>query len=228
MTADWTLSIERHGTEREPVVVIDNFVPNPDAVRGDAAMLAYAPMGIHYPGIRAAMPHAVARRMTAAIAPIARDVFDAPALDLTDAFYSLVTTRPEDLTPIQRLPHFDGVEPTRLALLHYLSPDAPGGTAFYRHRSSGFETVTAARLPAYRAALEGELARTGVPDPAYIDADTMLFEQVFRVEGRFNRAILYRGNRLHCAWLPEGTSFLADPAHGRLTTNLFLQAVVER
>lgn len=225
MTADWQLSIEHHGVEREPVVVIDNFVPDPDALRDDAAMLAYGPMGVHYPGIRATMPHAVARRMISAVSPIVRGVFGAPSLDLTEAFYSLVTTRPDDLTPIQRLPHFDGVEPTRLALLLYLSPVAPGGTAFYRHRSSRFETVTAERLPAYRATLESEIARIGVPSPAYIDGDTSLFEQVSRIESRFNRAVLYRGNRLHCAWLPEGTSFDAHPAHGRLTANLFLETV---
>ena len=225
MTVDWQLSIEHHGAEREPVVIIDNFVPDPDLLSADASMLAYAPMGMHYPGIRATMPHAVARRMIGATSAVGRDVFGAPSLDLTEAFYSLVTTRPKDLAPIQRLPHFDGVEPTRLALLLYLSPAAPGGTAFYRHRSSGFETITAERLPDYRAMLEGEIARSGVPSPAYIDGDTTLFDQVSRIEGRFNRAILYRGNRLHCAWLPDGTSFESDPARGRLTANLFLDAV---
>jgi hypothetical protein len=224
MAGDWTISIEHHGVENEPMVVIDNFVPDPDGSRADAAMLAYAPMGMHYPGIRAPVPHAVARRMIAALPPIAHEVFGTNSFDLTDAFYSLVTTEPQDLTPIQRLPHFDGVEPTRLALLHYLSPGAPGGTAFYRHRGTGFETVTAERLPDYRVALETEIARVGTPSPAYIDGDTGLFEQVMRIEGCFNRAILYRGNRLHCAWLPSGTAFSADPAHGRLTANLFLQA----
>jgi hypothetical protein len=188
-------------------------------------MLAYAPMGIHHPGIRATVAYAVARRIIAAIIPIAREVLDAPSLDLSDAFYSLVTTCPDKLSPIQRLPHFDGVAPTRRALLHYLSPGAPGSTAFYRHRSSGFEAVTADRLPAYRAMLESEIAHTGEPSAACIDGDTALFELVSRIQGHFNRAILYRGNSLHCAWLPEGTSFDAHPAHGCLTANLFLEAV---
>jgi Family of unknown function (DUF6445) len=227
MTDEWDVSIARHGTEDEAIVIIDRFVPDPHALREDAAMLAYGAMGVHYPGIRATVPHAVAKRMTAAIEALARDVFGAAALDIADAFYSIVTVPPTALTPIQRLPHFDGVEPSRLALLHYLSPDAPGGTAFYRHRKTGFETVTAARLATYREALESELARDGLPAPAYIETDTPLFEQVCRIEGRFNRAILYRGNRLHCAWLPDGTPFATDPAAGRLTTNLFLEAVAE-
>jgi hypothetical protein len=225
MTEGWQVSIAHHGAEGEAIVIIDGFAPDPHALREDAAMLAYAPMGVHYPGIRAAVPQAVARRVAGVIAPLARETFAAASLDIADAFTSLVTTDPADLTPIQRLPHFDGVEPERLALLHYLSPDAPGGTAFFRHRSTGFETVTAARLPDYRDALEAELARDGMPSPAYIEGDTALFEQVLRIEGRFNRAILYRGNRLHCAWLPKGTPFAADPATGRLTMNLFLEAV---
>jgi hypothetical protein len=227
MSSAWQVSIERNGTEGEPIVTIDGFVPDPHAMRGDAAMLAYAPMGVHYPGVRAVIPQIVANRLASAIASLASDVFGAARLEVTDAFYSIVTTRPSALTPIQRLPHFDGVEPERLALLHYLSPDAPGGTAFYRHRSTGFETVTADRLPAYRAALESELALGGLPAPAYIAGDTPLFEQVARTQGRFNRAVLYRGNRLHCAWLPDGTPFVPDPAQGRLTTNLFLQAVAQ-
>ncbi len=227
MNPDWQVSIERGGVEDEAIVVIDGFVPDPDALRDDAAMLAYAPMGVHYPGVRAVVPSVVAHRMATAVAPLAHEAFGAAALDVTDAFYSLVTTDPSELTPIQRIPHFDGVERERLALLLYLNPVASGGTAFYRHRSTGFETITALRLPAYRAALERELARSGLPAPAYIEGDTALFAQVARIEGRFNRAILYRGNRLHCAWLPEGSSFAADPARGRLTMNLFLEAVAE-
>lgn len=216
-------SVELIGTERQPVVVIDDFAPCPDTLVNDAGMLSFAPMGIHYPGIRAN----IARRMlTPLLVPLAStigEVFGYGNTEITDAFYSIVTTAPEALTPIQRIPHFDGVEPNRLALLHYLAPDAPGGTAFYRHRSTGYESVTAARLPSYRAELDADLARAGLPPPAYIDGDTEIFEQIARFEGLFNRAILYRGNSLHCAWLPEGTLFSADPAVGRLTANIFLE-----
>lgn len=228
MGDSWDLSIERYGTEGEPIVIIDGFVSDPDALRGDAAMLAFAPMGLHYPGIRAEVPSAASRRTLTALEPVAREVFGAAALDLAEGFYSLVTTRPAELAPIQRLPHFDGTDPARLALLLYLSHCSPGGTAFYRHRSSGFETVTEARLPAYRTALESEIDRSGLPAPRYIDGDTALFESIARIDGRYNRAILYRGNRLHCAWLPAGTSFDANAATGRLTMNLFLTAVAEK
>lgn len=215
-------AVEVIGTEPSPVVVFDDFVPRPDLLVDDAAMLAFAPMGVHYPGVRAAISRRVLAPMIAAIEPVIAEVFGFQGVDVSDAFYSLVTTPPDALTPIQRLPHFDGVEPGRLALLHYLGPDVPGGTAFYRHRATGFETVTAPRLASYRAALEADLARDGLPLPAYIEGHTTIFEQIARIDGRFNRAILYRGNSLHCAWLPGGMPFRADPRHGRLTLNSFI------
>ncbi len=211
------------GTESSPVVVFDDFAPRPDLLVDDAAMLAFAPMGVHYPGVRAAISRRVLAPLMAAIQPVIAEVFGFTEVDVADAFYSLVTTPPAALTPIQRLPHFDGVEPGRLALLHYLAPDVPGGTAFYRHRTTGFETVTAARLASYRTALDADLAREGLPSPAYIDGNTTIFEQIARLDGRFNRAILYRGNSLHCAWLPRETPFLDDPRQGRLTLNSFIE-----
>lgn len=55
---------------------------------------------------------------------------------------------PQSLAPIQRLPHVDGLEPDRLAILVYLSGAETGGTAFYRQRATGYETVDAARFDA--------------------------------------------------------------------------------
>lgn len=217
--------VEHQGNERAPVAVIDNFAPHPERFIDDAAMLGFAPMGEHYPGVRANVARAMLVPLLKSLGDAIHDVFGYDAADVSDAFYSLVTTPPEALTPIQRLPHFDGVEPERLALLHYLSTDQPGGTAFYRHRATEFESVTAARLPVYRAALECDLARVGMPEPAYIDGDTDLFECIGRFDGVFNRAILYRGNTLHCAWLPDAGRFVDDPARGRLTANTFLQGL---
>ena len=71
-----------------------------------------------------------------------------------ETYFSIVTTPPEALAPIQRLPHVDGLEPDRIAILVYLSGAEQGGTAFYRQRSTGFETVNAARFPAFEAALK--------------------------------------------------------------------------
>jgi Family of unknown function (DUF6445) len=223
-TDGWSLSVERQGSEHEPVIVIDNFAPNPNRFISDAAMLSFAPVGIHYPGVRAPVARAMLTPLLTALSPVIHDVFGHADSEIDDAFYSLVTTPPAALTPIQRLPHFDGVERERLALLHYLSPQMAGGTAFYRHRSTGFETVTTARLNRYRTALDVDLAREGMPPASYIDGDTGIYDCIARYEGRFNRAILYRGNTLHCAWLPDARALVNDAETGRLTVNTFLRA----
>lgn len=211
------------GRERQPVLVIDEFVPEPQALIDEAAQLQYAPIGPHYPGIRAAVPAARVRAFLAPIVDLVCGTFDCGAhLQVLEAYYSLVTTRPADLRPIQRLPHFDGLERERLALLHFISRDRSSGTAFYRHRSTGFESMDAVRYPQFCAALSRDTAAHGLPEPAYISGDTPLYEQIAGFEGRFNRALVYRGHVLHCALLPEGISYLSDPRLGRLTVNTFL------
>jgi len=220
---DWTVSITHHGAEAQPVVVIDGFA---DAARfrDDAAFLSFAPIGPHYPGIRAPVSPRMLRDLLVRLEPVAQAAFGVGGLAIADAFYSIVTTPPAALAPIQRLPHFDEVSPTRLALLHYLSPDERSGTAFYRHRTTGFESIDAARLDRYRAALDADLRRDGLPEAGYIAGDTPLFERLAVHQGRFNRAILYRSNTLHCADLPVDLAFDPDPATGRLTVNTFLDA----
>lgn len=217
------IRIEHIGRELQPVIVIDDFVPDPAALRATAEALAYQPMGRHYPGLRAQV---AAADVDAFLTPVQELIaetfgFGGPARVIS-AGYSIVTTRPADLTPIQRLPHFDGLEPARVALLHYLNGSDQGGTAFYRHRSTGYETISADRHAAYDAALHREVAEHGLPGPAYISGDTLLYERIARFEAKPNRALIYRGHMLHCADLPDDLDFTPNPRTARLTVNTFL------
>jgi Family of unknown function (DUF6445) len=145
-----------------------------------------------------------------------------PVPPVLEAYFSIVTTPPEALAPIQRLPHFDGLEAERIAILVYLSGAEQGGTAFYRQRATGFETVDCERFPAFEAALKAGVADHGLPAPSYIAGDTPLYEQIANYEARPNRALIYRGHSLHCAAIPAGVELPADPACGRLSINSFL------
>lgn len=217
-----TIRVDYIGHEAIPVVVIDDFIARPELLADDAAMLGFAPMGAHYPGVRAVVPPALVKRFVDPLGGLIAEVFGVSDCVVIDALYSLVTTPPANLTPIQRFPHFDGVEPERLALLHFLGRGDNGGTAFYRHRSTGFERVTAVRHAAYTDALEKELAAQGTPDPAYISGNTDLFDESAVYLGVYNRALLYPSNALHCARISEGTSLDSSPDTGRLTVNTFL------
>lgn len=211
------------GDEGSPLLAVDGAVADPGLVRAIAAKHAFRPIGPHYPGIRAPVSAQVAMPLVAPLASLLQHAFalaTPPAFG--ECFLSVVTTRPQDLAPIQRLPHFDGVESERLAVLLYLDPAEDTGTAFYRQRSTGFESVTADRFVAYEESLRADIARHGLPQAGYIGADSPLFEQIALAEGRFNRLVAYRGNQLHCASLPTGFVPVADPLAGRLTLNLFL------
>jgi len=219
----WQLALHAKGLEREPVVIIDQFLADPFALVEEAAALEFTPMAEYYPGIRA--PAAVSTRVAIVevLIPVFREFFGVrEAVEVQALVYSLVTTSPEALTPIQRLPHYDGTEPGRPALVLYLCGDLHGGTGFYRHRSTGFETVSTERYPTFSDALQRDVARLGLPGARYITSDTPMYERIFGSPAVFNRALIYRGRNLHSADIAPTANLDADPRRGRLTLNGFL------
>lgn len=172
------------GEERQPLLTVDAALPDPAAVIAVAARHAYRPIGPFYPGVRAAVSAAIAMPL---VAPLLNTLQQAFALDRTPAYrecyLSVVTTAPADLAPIQRLPHFDGTGRERIAVLLYLDRAERGGTAFYRQRTTGYESVDEARYESYRATLAEETARHGLPDGGYIAGDTAMFLQTSRSQG---------------------------------------------
>jgi hypothetical protein len=223
LNPDAAIRVDRHGEEAQPVIVIDDLLAEPEQWREAATGARFGRIGPHYPGLRAAFPAQSAAALREALAPAIGESFGLEAVPpVLETYFSIVTTAPQALAPIQRLPHFDGLEPERIAILVYLSGAEQGGTAFYRQRATGFETVDAARFPTFEAALRAGVAEHGLPPAAYIAGDTPLFEQIACYEARFNRALVYRGHTLHCAAIAAGTPLPADPLRGRLSINSFL------
>lgn len=219
-----TVRVEFVGAEHQPVVVVDNFFPRPERLIADAEALNFEVMGEFYPGIRARAPQSYFSEVEAVLARVLREFFGQRGPLASRALYSLVTTPSEQLTLAQRIPHIDGLQAGSLAVLHYLSHEDFGGTAFYRHRSSGFETVDASRHARYLDMLSADFAAHGEPAPAYIQGDTPIFEQIARRESVFNRALIYRSSLLHCGSVPNDVELPADVRTGRLTVASFLTA----
>ena len=225
LSPDARLETLRFGNEGQALVQVEGALSDLALVRDIAAHHRYAPIGPFYPGIRAAVSEKIAMPLVAPMMPQICDALElAGLLAYRECYLSLVTKAPGDLDPIQRLPHFDGVEPELVAILLYLSDDSEGGTAFYRQRSTGFETVDAARYDDYREALDADMKAHGMPEAGYIGSDSPMFERTLKVEGKANRLIAYRGNLLHCASMPDGFVPDENPLTGRLTLNLFLKA----
>jgi hypothetical protein len=220
---DAKIEVVRHGREQQPVILIDDMLAEPGKWRAEAERAHYERIGPYYPGLRAFVAEGAATRMRDELYGLIGQTFGLdPVPPVLECYYSVVTTPPEALAPIQRLPHVDGLEPDRIAILIYLSGAETGGTAFYRQRATGFETLDAERYPEFEAALRAGIAEHGMPPPAYIAEDTPLYEKIASYEARPNRAIIYRSRALHCAEIAPGTLLPARAASGRLTINSFL------
>lgn len=210
------------GAERQPIAIVDHFHPDPQALRDAAAIARFEPARRQYPGIRAELPDDYFHSVRPALSRVLEQVFGHRGrVALLDASFSMVTLPPERLSIEQRLPHFDAVERDRIALVHYLGTDDSGGTAFYRHRATAFETIDATRASAYLDGVRDEVRRAP-PPPTYIGGSTPAFEQLSAVDARCNRAVIYRSALLHSGLIPPGIVPSADPREGRLTVTAFL------
>lgn len=217
------IRIERQGIEQQPVIIIDDMLAYFENWRTAARAAHYQPIGPYYPGLRSPVALSAAIEMRDELAALICKTFALPvAPPVLECYFSIVTTPPEALTPIQRLPHVDGLENDRLAILIYLSGTDQGGTAFYRQRATGFETVDQHRFPEFQTALEAAVAEHGIPPAAYIASDTAIYEQIAAYEAKANRALIYRSHALHCAHIAPGTSLPANAESGRLSINSFL------
>lgn len=212
------------GRESLPLLIIDDFVADPDALVRHAMARVFTPIGRSFPGVRTRAPLGWRQLLRGPLGATLREFFGlrGRTLSFSMCHYSLVTTPPGQLAPAQRIPHIDSTAGDGIASIHYLFRAPHGGTAFYRHRRTGFEFVDASRQHRYFSALQEELAGPDAPVAAYIDGDTALFERTHAEEGRFNRVLFYRRNALHSGSI--GKDFVPDPnpLTGRLSINSFI------
>ncbi|MDZ4307841.1 DUF6445 family protein [Allopontixanthobacter sp.] len=212
-----------------PVAIIDGFATAPERWRQEAAGDndgdGYAFRGDFYPGKRKPVGPAYFQDVGARLGMIVQSVFGCSrALKIDRALYSIVSTPDAQLSPAQRIPHIDDVATDSFAMVHYLAHSAFGGTAFYRHRSTGLARIPVHRHAEYLHSLEHDFAVHGHPRPDYIKGATSIFDQIFSVEFAFNRAIIYPGNLLHCSVVPGAIRHPDSPAIGRLTIAAFFRA----
>jgi hypothetical protein len=228
-TLDWSLSLAgvartQISSQHHDVVTVTDFLSDPYHAVESANLHNFAVITPHYPGVRAPLESETCTLWQKSLADLLSDTFGAPPSRWEmQAWYSLVTTPPARLTPLQCFPHVDGTDPQQIAMMLYLHEGAHGGTAFFRHRSTGLEALTAETFPAYRAALEADVARSGLPPPAYPTDGAPHFERIHATSGAFNSAVFYRGNILHTGVIDNAAPLSDDPRIGRLTINAFFR-----
>ena len=221
------IALSHVGTEREPVLLVDNLLNDPSAMIETATWeVAFTPAGNPdggYPGLRAPAPRKYVEAVVRALSPVIERAFDLRGVVLTEAEcnFSLTTTPPEQLTVQQRVPHIDTVYPLQFALLHYLCAPEFGGTSFYRHNATGYETLDAARGAHYEAVRARELAEDAPPQH-YVTDDSGHFTRIGGCEAQFNRMAIYRSCLLHSGHIRDAGLLAANPRTGRLTANIFI------
>lgn len=212
------------GEEKAPLLVVDNFISNAEELVELAAQQKYIPPAMAFPGIRALAPKGYQQFLLSELAPtiIKHFQLECNALRFSMCHFSLVTTPPEKLSMVQRIPHVDAFDSSGLAAIHYLFHQDLGGTAFYRHRKTGYEIIDEARKLEYFKSLEAENDGPNMPGPQYINGDTPLFQQIARQDGVFNRLLVYRRTSLHSGCIDK--DFVPDPSPltGRLSINSFI------
>ncbi|TFI58980.1 hypothetical protein E2493_06920 [Sphingomonas parva] len=171
-----------------PVVIVDNFYAQPEAIREVALGLSYAPPPYPYPGRVASIPEPN-RSLAAVRADVLRLVNDhyLPRVPLiqheggrlssirqlhTD--FAVVDVHPDALHPVQQLPH---VDPVPIFGLVYLNPEPRGGTLFFNQKG-----------PAIAPSGQG-----------YPVSGNESFELLDRIAPAYNRMAIYPGFVPHSA-----------------------------
>ena len=217
------VSVEPIGREQEPLVVIDGFSGHLDRLRQMGIAAQYQHAGVDYPGLRAPADPSYLDLRRDLMMQVVQQIFGCrQSIQCEVSAFSLVTLTEGELSSRQRIPHHDHSAAGRIAVMHYLDGPESGGTAFYRHRRTGFETIRPEREAAYQAALDADVSEFGEPPARFPYGDSERFEMIHEVEAQPDRLILYRSRLLHSGVIPDPAALSTDPGEGRLTINMFL------
>jgi len=221
--SQWNVQQIRYGKSQIPIIIIDNFSKHAHDLIQDSKAQKFQRYGPYYPGVQAHAPADYLEPTRTALTYLLTEAFNyqTPKSQLEMCMYSYVTTRPDSLTPLQRYPHYDGGHPHKIALLHYLCDASHGGTQFYRHDRTGFETIAPERRSEYIASREDDIEEHGLRDAAYFTNTEHGFTCLEKVEARFNRAVLYPSSTLHSGEIGPSPHYTTTPEAGRLTVNTF-------
>lgn len=214
------------GNEQHSVLVIDNVLSQTES------LLQYAkqnpPFGTtpkdFYPGVRKSIEGAYPKLLGEILHRFASDNFNVGSSIATVDLcaLSLTTTPASQLRPIQSLPHFDTSDPMQFAAVHYLCDARHGGTSFYQHRQTGYESIAQDRIHHYASTLKHQVSSKRFTGQQYMNGDNEWFMRIASIDAKPNRIIFYPGYLLHSADISSDETLSSDPNSGRLTANTFI------
>lgn len=210
-----------------PCVVVDGALRDPQAlvalaVRQRASFTEAVPNS--FPGLELRMPADFCALLNDFFLMHVRAHFGVRRLLSSFSRLSMVTRAPEQLTPLQRVPHRDylTLDPGQrmFACVLYLFHDATlGGTGFYRPRCS--EAQINALRDRWSTLSSAQFTRELGAEPAYPLASNAFFERVAEVPAAWNRLIFYDSTVFHSGDIVHPQRMRSDAIAGRLTLNGF-------
>ncbi len=223
---DASIECYRVGAEQQEVLLVDNFLKGALALKEHAIQKNdFARADSFYPGVRMEVPQEYTFALVKNLGFFMQQIFQLEVRQIKSAVskFSIITTSPNDLDLLQRIPHFDSPSRKGLAFVHYLQSIPSMGTALYRHRPTDFEYVDEQRYSSYMAKIQETFPTENKYPEGYINGSTDEFEEVASFDALFNRLIMYRGTSLHSGKIGEDYNFDPSPATGRLTLTSFFE-----
>ncbi len=216
------------GNDKVPLLIIDNFANSAiDLIEfaGDGSSFQ-ADGKNFYPGKRKLMPSEYGEQICRQYLSHFHSFFGCPQTSTAKNVMSALAvadTPVQQLRPMQMLPHIDTPQSNQFAVVHYLCDKDHGGTSFYQHRETGYQTITQDRLYHYASQVKKEAIVNQIhKTPRYMNGSDKLFEQLYSVEARMNRAIIYPSNLLHSGNINTALALSSEPKKGRLTIGSFI------
>lgn len=221
----------RHIASDDYCVVVDDFLKYPEQLVEFAVnhSASFEPQAIGYPGVLCDIDRAAMEDMQRFIRSRMSRQFTFFKGDVRASTYlSMATRQPEELAPLQRLPHSDpraNLERSNYAALVYLFEDEQlGGTGFYRWTNRELiERATAMEIERPNSStslLKKHLEMYRQP-PQYMTGSNEVAELLLEIPARYNRLLFYSGDVPHSAHIPNPELLSTDFAKGRLTLNCF-------
>lgn len=220
------------GDLRIPVVVIDGFAKSTERLKEIAATsTSFSPeRATYYPGQRANLPEKYIQNCLRSLVPIFYELYKIDRSfvpKVMDSVYSLISKKPNELEPVQTVPHFDTPSPNMIATVHYLNEGVRGGIGFFKHKETQFDYVDEGRKERYFKSLNAYFDKNDTSSHGYCTTQHNEFECHQVLEYKPNRLIAFPGYLLHSVIVNEKTDIDANPRTGRLTANLFLEFVAQ-
>jgi len=176
-----------------PVLMIDDFYEDADAVREEGVKASFDQSLAFYPGRHASISNPQVDIVKSQLCAIVGAVsgLKVPAQQVHSDF-SLLTTRPSDLLSAQKHPHTD---PVALTGIVYLTPHSNSGTNLFYNRVLDLHAVTTEEDKSRLAEFMDGAGAAFVPKGYQVD--TECWEKLYTIEGKYNRYASFPGCVFH-------------------------------